>query len=95
MAELAVVADTEPTAGAFIPAGFADLGPSVVLMFPLGDKVPNPYTPLIEGHPIQPDVAAPWVGPYAGGQDLLMEAGIAEAVRLVRGGRRLDSVRNR
>ncbi len=85
----------EPTAGAYIPAGFANLGGNVVLMFPLGDKVPNPYTPLIEGHPIQPDVAAPWVGPYAGGQDLLMEAGIAEAVRLVRGGRRLDSVRNR
>ena len=74
----------EPTAGAYIPAGFADLGGNVVLMFPLGDKVPNPYTPLIEGHPIQPDVAAPWVGPYAGGQDGLMEAGIAEAVRLVR-----------
>ncbi len=74
----------EPTAGAYIPAGFANLGHNVVLMFPQGDKVPNPYTPLIEGHPIQPDVAAPRVGPYAGGQDSLMEAGIAEAVRLVR-----------
>jgi len=85
----------EPTAGAFIPAGFADLAPNVVLMFPMGDKVPNPYTPLIEGHPVQPDVAVPWVGPYAGGQDPLMEAGIAEAARLVRAGRGLDSVRNR
>ncbi len=85
----------EPTAGAYIPAGFADLGRNVVLMFPLGDKVPNPYTPLIEGHPIHPDVTAPWVGPYAGGQDPLMEAGIAEAVRLVRAGRGLDSVRKR
>jgi len=74
----------EPTAGAYIPAGFANLGGNVVLMFPLGDKKPNPYTPLIEGHPIQPDVAVPWVGPYAGGQDVLIEAGIAEAVRLVR-----------
>jgi len=85
----------EPTAGAYIPAGFASLGRNVVLMFPVAGKVPNPYTPLIEGHPVQPDVAAPWVGPYAGGQDVLMEAGIAEAIRLVRAGGGLDSVRNR
>ncbi len=85
----------EPTAGALLPMDFANLGGGTVLAFPLRGKVPNRYTPLIEGHPVQPDVAAPWVGPYAGGQDLLMEAGIAEAVRLVRGGGGLDSVRNR
>jgi len=74
----------EPTAGAYIPAGFADLARNVVLMFPVAEKVPNPYIPVLEGHPVQPDVAAPWVGPYADGQDPLLDAGIAEAARLVR-----------
>ena len=74
----------EPTAGAFIPAGFARITRDAVLMYPVTDKVPNPYTPLIEQHPVPPDVAAPSIGPYAGGVDSLVEAGLAEATRLVR-----------
>ena len=74
----------EPTAGAYIGAGFADLDRNVVLMFPTTGKAPNPFTPLIEGHPVPPDVAVPWAGPYAGRQDPVIEAGIAEAIRLVR-----------
>jgi hypothetical protein len=74
---------------------FANLGGGTVLVFPLRSKAPNRYTALIEGHPVQPDVPAPWVGPYALGQDALWEAGIAEAVRLVRAGGGVDSVRNR
>lgn len=74
----------EPTAGAFIPAGFTTLGQDAVLMFPVRDSGPNRYIPLIEGHPVQPDVAAPWKGPYAAGRDTLLEVGIAEAARLVR-----------
>src|SRR5438876_10953633 len=62
---------------------FNDPAPTDIYTLSLHDALP--ISPLIEGHPVQPDVAAPWVGPYAGGQDLLMEAGIAEAVRLVRG----------
>lgn len=76
----------EPTAGAFIPAGFAELGHDAVLMYPIFQKRSNPYIGLIEGHPIQPDVAAPWIGPYSGGRDSIIQAGIAEAVRLVRAG---------
>jgi tricorn protease len=85
----------EPTAGAFIPAEFARLSHDAVLMYPITDKLPNRYTALIERHPIEPDVRAPWVGPYARGTDSIMAAGVAEAVRLVRTRRSIaDSVRN-
>ncbi len=73
----------EPTAGAFIPAGFASVSDDAVLMVPVIDKLPNRFTSLIEQHPVTPDVAAPTVGPYAGGRDSLVEAGLDEAVRLV------------
>jgi len=73
----------EPTAGAFIPASWVQLSEDVVLMLPVTDKKPNPYTPLIEGHPVEPDIAAPWIGPHSAGRDTLLEVGIAEAVRLV------------
>lgn len=73
----------EPTAGAVVGAVFdEDVGDSAVLMFP-GAAVP-PYTEQLELKPTDPDVVVPWGGPYSGGRDPILEAGVDEAVRLVR-----------
>jgi len=72
----------EPTAGAVVGANFDDVGDSAILMFP-GTPVP-PYTERLELRPTDPDVIVPWGGPYSGGRDPILEAGIDEAVRLVR-----------
>ncbi|HEV3052795.1 MAG TPA: S41 family peptidase [Longimicrobium sp.] len=72
----------EPTAGAVIPASFVDVGEGAVLMFP--QMTLPPYTDLLEGKPTPPDVAVAWGGPYSGDRDPILEAGLDEAVRMVR-----------
>ncbi len=72
----------EPTAGAVLGVEFADVGDSAILMFP-GTTVPT-YTERLELKPADPDVVVPWGGPYSGGRDPILEAGIDEAARLVR-----------
>lgn len=57
----------EPTAGAVIPAAFADVGSGAVLMFP--PMTMPTYTERLEGKPVRPDVAAAWGGPYSGHRD--------------------------
>jgi carboxyl-terminal processing protease len=75
----------EPSAGAVIPATFGDVGHDTVLMFPTF-KLPQ-YTDLLEHKPVQPDVLVERPGLYAAGRDPIVEAGIAEALRLVAAGR--------
>ena len=70
----------EASAGAVIPATFADVGSDSVLMFPTM-RLPK-YTDLLEFKPVQPDVAATRPGLYAAGRDAILDAGIAEAIRL-------------
>jgi C-terminal processing protease CtpA/Prc len=72
----------EASAGAVIPASFADVGYESVLMFPT-IRLPK-YTDLLELKPTQPDVLVERAGMFAAGQDPIFEAGIAEATRLVR-----------
>jgi carboxyl-terminal processing protease len=72
----------EPTAGAVIPATFADVGYDTILMFP-SFKLPR-YTDLLELKPVEPDVAITRAGPLSGGDDPILKAGFAEALRLVR-----------
>jgi len=72
----------EPTAGAAVGADFDEVGDSAILMFP-GSTVP-PYTERLELKPTNPDIAVPWGGPYSGASDPILEAGLNEAVRLVR-----------
>jgi carboxyl-terminal processing protease len=71
----------EPTAGAVIPATFANVGHDSILMFP-AFKLPH-YTDLLESKPVQPDVFVRRAGPLSAGDDPILRAGIAEAVRLV------------
>ncbi|HKA22228.1 MAG TPA: S41 family peptidase [Blastocatellia bacterium] len=72
----------EPTAGAAIPASFADVGYDTILMFP-SFKLPR-YTDLLELKPVQPDVYVERPGPLSGGADTILEAGLAEALRMVK-----------
>jgi len=72
----------EPSAGAFVALGFELIDAHTILTLP-GKAIP-PYTELIEGHPISPDVLAPVPGPYAAGNDPIVAAGLEEAVRLVK-----------
>lgn len=72
----------EPTAGAVIPASFADVGNGMVLMLPtfrLGH-----YTDAIEGKPVQPHIRVKDAGPYSAGRQPLIEAGLREAARRCR-----------
>ncbi len=71
----------EPTAGAVLGAGFEEISGSAILMYP-GGAVPT-YTDSIEGRPVVPDVETAWGGPHSGGRDPILEAGLAEAARLV------------
>jgi C-terminal processing protease CtpA/Prc len=72
----------EATAGAVIPASFADVGHNSVLMFPQIrlDK----YTDLLELKPTPPDVLVERAGMFAAGGDPILDAGIAEALRLAK-----------
>jgi C-terminal processing protease CtpA/Prc len=72
----------EPTAGAVIPASFADVGYDTILMFPTF-KLPR-YTDLLEFKPVQPDVYVERAGPLSAGADPILEAGLAEALKLVK-----------
>jgi carboxyl-terminal processing protease len=75
----------EPSAGAVIPATFADVGHDTILMFPAG-RLPR-YTEVLEFKPVQPDVPVERAGPFAAGRDSILDAGIQEAVRLLQTGR--------
>ena len=72
----------EASAGAVIPASFGDVGFDSVLMFPTM-RLPK-YTDLLEFKPVQPDVDVTRPGLYAAGRDGILDAGVAEAVRLIK-----------
>jgi carboxyl-terminal processing protease len=72
----------EQTAGAVIPATFADVGHESVLMFP-SFKLPR-YTDLLELKPVEPDLFVERAGPLSGGSDPILKAGLDEALRLAR-----------
>ena len=67
----------EPTAGAVIPASFAEVGSDSVLMFP-SFKMPA-YTEILELKPTPPDVFVERAGAYSAGADPILERGIIEA----------------
>jgi C-terminal processing protease CtpA/Prc len=71
----------EATAGAVIPATFADVGHDSVLMFP-ATRLPK-YTDLLEFKPVPPDVPAARPTIYSAGRDEILDAGVAEAFRLI------------
>nr|CAI78575.1 periplasmic protease [uncultured Aminicenantes bacterium] len=71
----------EPTAGAVIPATFADVGFDSVLMFP-SFKLPK-YTDLLEFKPTSPDVLVERAGAFAAGTDPILDRGIIEAESMV------------
>ena len=71
----------ERSAGAVIPATFADVGHEMILMFP-SFKLPR-YTDLLEFKPVEPDVFVERAGPLSAGDDPILTAGLAEALRLV------------
>lgn len=73
----------ERTAGAVIPATFADVGHETILMFP-SFKLPK-YTDLLESKPVEPDVLVERAGPLSAGDDPILKAGLAEALSLVKG----------
>lgn len=68
----------EPTAGAVIPASFADIGEDTMMMFP-SFKLQG-YTEKLEGIGVQPHVSVKDAGPFSAGHDPLLEVGLAEAV---------------
>jgi hypothetical protein len=72
----------EASAGAVIPASFGDVGFDSVLMFPTM-RLPK-YTDLLEFKPVPPDVEVTRPGLYAAGRDAILDAGVAEAVRLIK-----------
>lgn len=69
----------EPTAGAVIPAAFAQVAPDAVLMFP-PMTLPT-YSARQELRPTPPDVFVEWGGPYSGSGDPILEAGLDAAAR--------------
>ena len=72
----------EASAGAVIPATFADVGFDSVLMFP-SFRLPK-YSDLLELKPIPPDVFVERAGVFAAGQDPILDAGLDEARRLAK-----------
>jgi carboxyl-terminal processing protease len=70
----------ERTAGAVIPATFADVGHDTMLMFP-SFKLAR-YTDLLELKPVEPDLFVERAGPLSAGNDPILKAGLDEAVRL-------------
>jgi carboxyl-terminal processing protease len=70
----------ETTAGALLPAMFADVGDDTVLMypaFPLGK-----YTDEIEGKGVAPDIEIKAAGRYSAGADPIRDAGLKKAAEL-------------
>jgi C-terminal processing protease CtpA/Prc len=74
----------EPTAGAVIPASFAQVGDQTMLMFPsftLGE-----YTEKLElKGGVAPDIFAERAGPYSAGRDPIFERGKLELAQLLKG----------
>ncbi len=73
----------ERTAGAVIPASFADVGNDTRLMYPTFRM--GKYTELIEGIGVDPDVWVADAGPWSHGADPLLGVALREANRLVTG----------
>ncbi len=69
----------ERTAGAVIPASFAEIGDETMLMFP-AIQFGN-YTSLLEGKGVEPDLFVMEAGPYSAGADPLLETGLLESVK--------------
>ena len=70
----------EKTAGAVIPASFAEVGKDTYLMFPsftLGQ-----YTRLIEGKGVRPHLFVAEARPYSAGHDPLLETGLRAAASM-------------
>ncbi|HKP92952.1 MAG TPA: S41 family peptidase [Chthoniobacterales bacterium] len=80
----------EPTAGAVIPASFAQVGEKTMLMFPsftLGE-----YTRKLElKGGVAPDVFVERAGPYSAGSDPILERGKEELARLLENAPRVTS----
>jgi C-terminal processing protease CtpA/Prc len=72
----------EASAGAVIPATFADVGYDSVLMFPSSRLAK--YSDLLELKPTPPDVMVERAGMFAAGQDPILDAGLDEARRLAK-----------
>jgi len=72
----------ERTAGAVIPATFADVGYETILMFP-SFKLPR-YTDLLEFKPTEPDMFVERAGPFSAGNDPILKAGLAETLKMVK-----------
>ena len=70
----------EKTAGAVIPATFANVGHDSILMFP-SFKLPR-YTDLLEFKPVEPDVFVERAGPNSAGVDPILKRGLAEVAKL-------------
>jgi carboxyl-terminal processing protease len=72
----------EASAGAVMPASFADVGNDYVLMFPAA-RLPK-YSDLLELKPTPPDMFVERAGVFAAGQDPIFNAGVEEARRLAK-----------
>ncbi|RMF73451.1 MAG: PDZ domain-containing protein [Planctomycetota bacterium] len=72
----------EPTAGAVIPASFADIGEDTLLMFP-AFKLKG-YTDELEGVGVRPHISVCDAGPFSAGADPVLEAGLVRAVEEIR-----------
>lgn len=72
----------ERTAGAVIPASFADVGHGTILVLP-AFRLPK-YTELLEFKPVEPDVLVERAGPFSAGDDPILKAGLAEALKSVK-----------
>lgn len=70
----------EKTAGALLPAVFADVGSDSVLMYPAFAM--EKYTDAIEGKGVEPDVDAVSPLAYSAGGDPIREAGMRKAAEL-------------
>ncbi len=69
----------ERTAGAVMPATFADVGHESILMFPR-TRLPR-YSDLLELKPVEPDVFVERAGPFSAGNDPILDAGLADLFR--------------
>jgi len=72
----------EASAGAVMPASFADVGFDSILMFPAMRLAK--YSDLLELKPTPPDVLVERAGVFSAGEDPILNAGVAEALRLAK-----------
>lgn len=86
--KLGVTLIGEPTAGAVIPAMFADVGHDSVLMLPTF-RLPT-YSDVLELKPVDPHIEVERPGRFAAGRDPILEAAVAEAARRVVSARQRD-----